>query len=257
MKSQIIIFETGKDIGIMSSKANFYKKDTSQKEREALFHEKRLKVGEKYKFNGNHILRANQKSPIKKLKYKDGKYILITEKYMQKEDYYQEQIPTDILIISNRFKKVAIGNPQADCPIVICEDRKKGYTALAHCGASYINRKLPVDIIKAMKDCCNSNIDDLYIYIGTCISKDNYIYDTYPTWATNRDVWKRFIVNKQDGYHINMLGAIKKQLKDLGIKHIRYSKKDTYTDDNYYSHVAAHQGNKNKLGQNFVGFYYK
>jgi len=57
---------------------------------------------------------------------------------------------------STIYKGVGIANPQADCPVIICEDRKKGYTALSHCGAPYINRKLPQDTIKALIDCCNS-----------------------------------------------------------------------------------------------------
>ncbi len=81
-----------------------------------------------------------------------------------------------------------MANPQADCPILICEDRKKGYTALVHCGAIYIDRRLPQDTIKTLFDCCNSNIDDIYVYVGSCIKKESYIYDCYPKWAKSNDV---------------------------------------------------------------------
>jgi len=29
-------------------------------------------------------------------------------------------------------------------------------------------------------DCGNSNIDDIYVYVGSCIKKESYIYDCYP-----------------------------------------------------------------------------
>ena len=62
------------------------------------------------------------------------------------------------------------------------EDRNKGYTALSHCGAPYIDRLLPIDTIKALEKEVNSDLDDLYIYIGSSIKKESYIYDKYPSW---------------------------------------------------------------------------
>ena len=57
-------------------------------------------------------------------------------------------------------------------------------------------------------------------------------------------------------FMINMNGAIIKQLKELGIKNIEESPINTMIDDRYYSHAESSKGNKDKLGQNFVGFYY-
>jgi copper oxidase (laccase) domain-containing protein len=154
-------------------------------------------------------------------------------------------------------KDIVLGNQMADCPILIVEDREKEVTALSHCGASYINRMLPVDTVKALIKEFNSNIDDLYVYVGSCAKKENYIYDKYPFWATDEKVWKDLIIEKEDGFHIDMNGAIRKQLEQIGIKHIEESPIDTITDNRYYSHRAASMGKKEKLGQNFVGFYYK
>ena len=145
----------------------------------------------------------------------------------------------------------------ADCPILIVEDRAKEVTALSHCGASYINRKLPIDTVQALIKEFNSNIDDLHVYVGSCAKKENYIYDKYPFWATDEEVWKDFIIKKEDGFHIDMNGAIRKQLENIGINHIEESPVDTIIDSRYYSHRASSMGRKEKLGQNFVGFYYK
>ena len=257
MESKIIIFESGKDIGIMSPAAKFYEKDTPEEERKELFHQNRIKLGKKYNFDGNHIFHANQKSVTNKLTYPDGHYILVEDKYMDKEDYYTVNLEADILILPSKYKGVGIGNPQADCPILIVEDRNKGYTALSHCGAPYIDRLLPIDTIKALEKEINSNLDDLYIYIGSSIHKESYIYDKYPSWATNKDVWDGYITKEKDGYHIDLTGAILKQLKDYGIKNIDINDIDVAKDDRYYSHSEFSKGNESKKGQNFVGFFYK
>lgn len=144
----------------------------------------------------------------------------------------------------------------ADCPILIVEDRRKGVTALSHCGASYIDRELPKDTIRALQKEYQSNLEDLYVYVGSCAKKESYIYDTYPRWANNTYMWKDNIEEKEDGFHINMNGAIRIQLEELGITHIEESPLDTITNDKFYSHYGSGKGNNAKFGQNFVGFFY-
>ena len=75
-------------------------------------------------------------------------------------------------------------------------------------------------------------------------------------WATNEDVWENAIIKNNGNYHIDMEQAILNQIKDLDLKNIEFSKHDTITDKIHYSHSASLKGNKDKLGQNFVGFYY-
>lgn len=257
MKSQIEIFETGIKDGIMSKNKKFYKENLTQEEINKIFLETRLKFAKKYNLNGLHIFQALQKTPLNKLNYPDGKYIVISEENMTKDDYWSEELPADILIISNKYKNIIVGNQMSDCPILIAEDRKLGVTALAHCGASYINRNLPIQTIMALENEYHSNLNDIYVYIGSCIKTESYVYDSYPSWATNKEVWKDCIKKEQSIYKIDLVKAIKKQLKSIGISHIKVSKIDTFKDKNYYSHLAEYNGIKEKSGQNFVGFYYK
>lgn len=257
MKSQIEIFETGIKDGIMSKNKKFYKENLTQEEINKIFLETRLKFAKKYNLNGLHIFQALQKTPLNKLNYPDGKYIVISEENMAKEDYWSEELPADILIISNKYKNIIVGNQMSDCPILIAEDRRLGVTALAHCGASYINRNLPIQTIMALENEYHSNLNDIYVYIGSCIKTESYVYDSYPSWATNKEVWKDCIKKEQSIYKIDLVKAIKKQLKSIGISHIKVSKIDTFKDKNYYSHLAEYNGIKEKSGQNFVGFYYK
>lgn len=257
MKSQIEIFETGIKDGIMSKNKKFYKENLTQEEINKIFLETRLKFAKKYNLNGLHIFQALQKTPLNKLNYPDGKYIVISEENMTKDDYWSEELPADILIISNKYKNIIVGNQMSDCPILIAEDRKLGVTALAHCGASYINRNLPIQTIMALENEYHSNLNDIYVYIGSCIKTESYVYDSYPSWATNKEVWKDCIKKEQSIYKIDLVKAIKKQLKSIGISHTKVSKIDTFKDKNYYSHLAEYNGIKEKSGQNFVGFYYK
>jgi len=257
LRSQIEIFETGIKDGIMSKNKKFYKENLTQEEINKIFLETRLKFAKKYNLNGLHIFQALQKTPLNKLNYPDGKYIVISEENMTKEDYWSEELPADILIISNKYKNIIVGNQMSDCPILIAEDRRLGVTALAHCGASYINRNLPIQTIMALENEYHSNLNDIYVYIGSCIKTESYVYDSYPSWATNKEVWKDCIKKEQSIYKIDLVKAIKKQLKSIGISHIKVSKIDTFKDKNYYSHLAEYNGIKEKSGQNFVGFYYK
>lgn len=257
MDSQIKIFETGIEDGIMSRNKRFYNQNLTQEKINEIFLKTRQKIAKKYGINGLHMFQALQKSPNNNLNYKDGKYLVITEKNMEKKDYWYEELPADILIISNKYKNIIVGNQMADCPVIIAEDRKKGVTALSHCGASYINRELPVQTIKALQKEYNSEISDIYVYIGSCIKKDSYLYDNYPSWATNKKIWKDCILKENNTYKIDLIKAITNQLESINISHIEVSKIDTYKDKKYYSHFAEYQGYKEKKGQNFVGFFYK
>lgn len=256
MKSQIIIFETGKKEGIISRNKKFYPENLSQEKINKIFLETRLKAGKMNNFDGKKIFQAKQKTETNGVEYPDGKYIVLNEEHMQKDDFWYEDLPADILIISNKYPNIVVGNQMADCPIVIAEDRFLGVTALAHCGASYIDRKLPIQTIESLQKEYNSKLENIYVYITSCASKESYIYDCYPKWATNEEVWKDSIIENNGNYHIDMLSAIIKQLEEIGITNITYSTEDTVTSSRFYSHSAYAKGNESKKGQNFVGFYY-
>jgi len=256
MESQIVIFEGNQEQGVFSSAKKFYEENTSEETIYNKIKEARLKLGKKYNFDGLKMFQVTQKMSDSNI-YPDNKTIIIDESYMKKEDYFIEKILADILIISNKYKKIALSHRMADCPVLILEDRKKGFTAIAHCGIYHINRGLPKALIESMINNCNSNPKDLYLYIGSYIHKESYIYDTYPKIATNKTIWKDAIEEQEDGYHIDLLKAIKNQISIFDLGKIIISDINTATTKNYASHYAANHGDSSKLGQNIVGFYYK
>lgn len=256
MKSKITIFESNIEDGIMSRNKKFYPSTLTQDQIDEKFLQTRLKLGDKYNFNGKKIFQAAQKTETNNIKYKDGQYIVISDKNLKKDDYWYEELPADILIITKEYPNIVVGNQMADCPILIAEDRKLGVTALAHCGVSYIDRELPKQVIEALEYEYNSNLSDIYVYIGSCAKKETYIYETYPRWAINKKVWESYIIEDNNKYHIDITGAIINQLKNKGITNIRVSPNDTISDKKIYSHYAAVNNIPKAIGQNFVGFYY-
>ncbi len=257
MKSKITIIETGIKDGIFSKNAVFYPKTMTTQEIKSIFKECRNNLGKKYNIDGNKIVQSFQKNSKSDSEYPDGTYYVLDPDKIKEIDYWNEKIPSDIIILEQKHKGIIVGHQMADCPILIAEDRKLGVTALSHCGAVYINRKLPIDTIKSLQKEYNSNLNDIYVYIGSCATKKTYIYDKYPLWATNKEVWKNCIVENNNNYYIDMVQAITNQLNKIGIKNIEFSNRDTVTDDYFYSHIAAYNGKINKKGQNFVGFFYK
>ena len=256
MDSQIVIFEATNDDGIFSKNEKFFP-NKSKKYIDNEFNKTRKYIGEKYKFNYLKMFEVKQKMQDND-EYPDNKYVVLDEEYMQKEDYFEEDIYADILIISNKYPEVAVGHRMADCPILILEDRRKGITAICHTNTIHINRELPKHLIKTLIDNFDSKLDDLYLYVAPFVKKESYIYDKYPIWATNEEVWHDAIIKEDDGYHIDMEKAIRNQIKDFDIKEVKFSPINTADDSNSFaSHTVACRGDKKKLGQNFIGFYYK
>lgn len=256
MNTKIKIIETGRADGIMSRTKRFYPEDYSQKQIDEEFKNTRTKIGKKYHFNGLHIIKPTQ-IELTKDKNKNFKdYIIVSKEMLNKKDYYYIDFYCDALVLPSTIKDVVLGHPEADCPILICEDRKKGFTALTHCGAVMINRGTIKNCIKALTDGCNSNKEDIYCYISNSIKKDSYIYDKYPPFATNKTIWKNAIKKHNNEYKIDLVLAIIEELHRLGITNIKENKEDTATSSKYYSHVKETQGDNSKKGQNFVGLYY-
>lgn len=256
MKSKIVIFEGNKEQGIFSSARKFYSENTTDEDIYNQIKEARIKLGKKYNFNGLKMFQVKQKMEDND-DYEDNKYVIIDDKHLQKDDYFKEIINADILIITSKYKNIVLSHRMADCPVLILEDRNKEVSAIVHCNLYHINRGLPRKLIETLIEEFNSDPKDLYLYIGSHIHKENYIYDKYPPKATNQDIWKDAIEKIGDNYHIDLDKAIHNQIKDFNIAEVKTSEIDTYTNEKYASHCAVYNGNINKMGQNIVGFYYK
>lgn len=253
---KLIIFETNNQDGIMSKVKRFYPASYTEEEISQAFLKTRQKIGEKYNFNGLKILQPAQKDVEKNFTYPDGTYKRIDESCLKQKDLWDEKIPADILVIDSNYPDIVVGHRMADCPVIIAEDRKQQVVAVSHCGAMQINRKVPMYTIKALQKEVNSNKNDIFVSIGSCIKKDSYTYDCYPNWATDKTIWKDCIEKKDHIYYIDLVTAIINQL-DIPKENITVSPIDTYKDPTYYSHVSEINKEEKPIGQNFVGAFYK
>ncbi len=247
----IRLIETGKRFGNMNLNKNFYPAGLSDLEIKDLFMKNRLSVGEAFGFDGRKMYMASQEM-------KNGSYFEITDDYVEAYPDGWTDISEDILIINDKVLGVVIGHPVADCPVIMMADMKKGVMAVAHCSASLIDKKMPIMVADALQDaykCCD---DDLLVYVGACAA-DTWTYDKYPAWALDEELWKDNIYLGEDNlFHINMRGAIAKQMvmRNLSTSHVFYNQTDTITNPNYYSNSLS-KLYPDKAGRHFTGAFFK
>ena len=244
------IVETGINYGNMNTSKRFFPEGTSQEDRERIFLDRRLRVGDDFGFDGHKMFMADQKT-------RDGSWFEIDEDYVEANPNGWSDIDEDILIITDDTPGVVIGHPVADCPVVMAFDRAQGVTAIAHCSADLVDIKMPMMVIDALLDSYGSYDEDILTYVSMCAGK-SWTYDSYPKWAKDTKIWDRAITLGEDGlYHIDLKSVVIKQLLDRKVGEIVVSPIDTIVDPLYYSNSAAFNGDKYKDGRNFAGTFYK
>ena len=248
-----VIIETGKKFGNMNTSKLFYPEHYTQEDRNREFLEHRMAVGDVYGFDGHKMFMADQVD-------KKGTYLNITEEYVKDNPNGWSDINEDILIITDKVPGVVIGHAVADCPVVMMEDPIKGVSAVAHCSAEMIDRRLPMMLVDAMVDAYGSKESDILTYVSACAS-DNWAYDRFPTWAHDVDMWKDGIYEKDGKFHIDMRKIIAKQLTERKIllTKTEWNMDDTITNPDYYSNSAASPcglNDRSKFGRNFAGMFY-
>ena len=249
------LLDIGNTCGVMNTAHGFYPREMTIERRRANFLKRRRKLAEGKGFDGKKMFMADQTN-------KDGSYCVLTEELINsKEDGWLNDIPEDILIITKETPGVVIGHPVADCPVIIMTDKSRGVTAVGHCSGEMVDKKLPISIFRALEKEFGSTMDDVKVYVSSCIS-NKWEYNCWPDFAKNKELWEGCIVpgrteNGKTYYRIDIRKAISNQLVEIGIdgKNVYWNMDDTLTNPNYYSHVGS-KINAKKKGRNFVGAYY-
>ncbi len=249
---------TEEDKKMLAEKHNIEVKDLEtydlRADRGSIFRLHRDRMGEAFGFDGRHMFMADQE-------HKTGSHFVITRDYIEANPNGWTDIPEDILVVTDYLPKVVIGHPVADCPVVMMIDKKQGISAIGHCSAEMIDKRLPMMIGEVLRGTYGSRAEDIYTYVSACCG-DNWTYDSFPKWAQDLHVWKHCIEEGEDGlFHIRLKPAVLKQLLSVGVqsKNIRFNMDDTLTDDHYYSNSAAsHNGGEtsDKFGRHFAGLFY-
>lgn len=217
-----------------------------------IFLSHRMAFGKDFDFDGRKMFMADQVN-------KNGSYFEVTSDYVAANPDGWTDINEDILIVTDKVPGVVIGHPVADCPVVMMEDVKRGVTAVGHCSAELIDKRMPIMVYEALKSAYDSKDEDIMTYVSACAGNE-WTYDKYPGWATDPEIWRDAIVEKDGLFHIDLRKAIAKQFGKTGLDtdNITFNKDNTITNDNYYSHsVATRLNNSSKFGRHFEGVFYQ
>ena len=251
-------FYSKRDNGPISSKKDFYSESLTREEILKDLKIRRKRLGELIGFDGTKIIVPLQDTKLEK--YDNGHYEDITERVSDilndnpNYDLWDLDIPCDIMLVRSSLKGVVLSYPVADCPVVIVS--AKDTLGIAHCSVVHIDRELPILLADAVSKVSGAKDRELSAYIGPCAGY-NYVYETYPTWATNDD-WKHFIEETKEGYRIDLKRAIKSQLMRRRVNGITTSTvADTITDPDFYSNYAYKHGDESKNGRFLTGAYFE
>ena len=189
---------------------------------------------------------------------KYGIYFEITIDYVEANPNGWTDIPEDILIITDKTPGVAIGHPVADCPVIIMEDVKNNVTAIAHCSAELIDKRMPMMIADALNSAYNTKDEDLKVRVSSCAGP-TWTYDRWPGFANDKEIWEDTcaITEWDNEFKINLRAAIAGQLIERGIgQNVSYDFADTIIDKEYYSNSES-RSNPDKYGRQFTGAIYQ
>ena len=207
---------------------------------------KSLNCGTGSKDNKNNI-NKNLKKICRKIKCTKTKLVLLNQTHSNKV-FSIKKIPKkkpigDALITSK--SKYALGILTADCAPVFIFDPKKNIISAIHAGWKGAYKKIIYKSIDELKK-KGSNVKDLIVVVGPCISKYNY--------EIKKDFLSKFI--KQNKKNIRFFSFNKKkiffslneyirsQLKNIGVKNIEIINIDTYLRKNNF--FSSRRSLKNK-----------
>ena len=248
------ILNTGNMYGTLTTEATFYKEGMPFDERKAIFLERRKKVAEakKYAFDPYKFYMPSQNG--------EGKAVELTREMVEAyEDGWDLDIPSDILIVTNKTPGVVAGFPVADCPVIIASDLRNGVTATAHCSAEMIDKYLPKMIVEELQSKYNSKLEEIYVYVGAHAGND-WTYDKWPFFAKETFWEKTGAIKEENGsYKIDLRKAILNQLNPNDFETFIVNDDNTITNPNYYSNSIYNHGKgpKEKNGMHFEGAYYQ
>ncbi len=149
-------------------------------------------------------------------------------------------------------KGIALGILTADCAPVFIYDPINNLISALHAGWKGAFKQIISKTIKKFK-IKGSNLNDLIVVIGPCISKNNYEVkkDFLNKFIVKKKYNKNFFNYKNNKIFFSLNDFIKKSFLDLGIKNIEIIKKDTYIlSNNFFSARRSLKKKLNDYGRN-------
>ena len=207
---------------------------------------KSLNCGVGSKDNKKNISK-NLKKVCEEIKCLKSKLVLVKQIHSNKvfliKKIPKKKLTGDSLITSkNNF---ALGILTADCAPIFIIDPKKNIISATHAGWKGAYKKIIYKTIGKFKE-KGSNIKNLIVVIGPCISKYNYEVknDFLKKFINQNKKNIRFFIFKKKKIYFSLNEYIVGQLKDIGIKKIEIINKDTYLNKNNF--FSSRRSLKNK-----------
>ena len=199
-------------------------------------------------------INKNLKKICKKIKCTKNNLVLLNQIHSKKVILIKK-IPKkkpigDALITSK--SKCALGILTADCAPVFIFDPKKNIVSALHAGWKGAYKKIIYKTIYSLKK-MGSNIEDLIVVIGPCISKHNYEVkkDFLKKFINQNKKNKRFFTFYKKKIFFSLNEYIRGQLKTIGVKNIEIINKDTYLNkNNFFSSRRSLKNNYYDYGRN-------
>lgn len=145
-------------------------------------------------------------------------------------------------IVVTKSRKVIVAHQYADCVPFICIDRKKKAFVFSHLGWKGLTVGGVQASVLALQSYAQSDLSDLWVWIGPCIQKQSYIFDTMPI-QTALPTWSQAIEEVSDGetkrWSINLPGFIINECSRIGIDPAQTISdgRDTYSEPEvFFSH---------------------
>ena len=169
--------------------------------------------------------------------------------------YYLKKNPKKRLkgdgILTN-YRQLALGILTADCAPILFYDPKKKIIGAAHAGWRGAYKRITKKIINFyLKN--GSNLKDIHIVIGPCISQRNYEVknDFKKKFVKQNSNNKEYFKSKANKIFFSLKDYIVGQLTESGIKNIEIIKKDTFNvKNNFFSSRRSLKNKNNDYGRN-------
>ena len=199
-------------------------------------------------------IKKNLNIVLNKIKYKKKNLILLNQMHSNKF-YYLKKNPKKRLkgdgILTN-YRQLALGILTADCAPILFYDPKKKIIGAAHVGWRGAYKRITKKIINFyLKN--GSNLKDIYIVIGPCISQRNYEVknDFKKKFVKQNSNNKKYFKSKANKIFFSLKNYIVGQLTESGIKNIEIIKKDTFNvKNNFFSARRSLKNKNNDYGRN-------
>ena len=181
---------------------------------------------------------------------KKNKLLILPNQYHSNKclifDKSMKKYRCDAIVTNN--PNVILGITTADCLPIILANKKRGIIGICHAGWRGLVKGVLENTIKKMKILNSQNID-IQVFIGPCIRKMSYEVSEIFIEKLNPN-YQIFSYKKKGKYFYDLPKLARFILNDLNIYNIHDTRKNTFTDSDYFSYRESKKRGLADYGRN-------